>query len=172
MIEIADRGSMNAHPTPNLQDNDDEIFRRDRCFGDTCLWPPMWMPEQDGREQFYREMLECTADGVYRLDSNGYVTFVNPAARRMTGWSIEDLRGRTQHSMVHHSHADGSVYPQEACPIYAALRDGMVHRRDDEVFWRKDGTSFPVTYTSAPIFRDGKPAGAVIVFRERRETVR
>ena len=121
------------------------------------------------QNDFYAELLESAADGIYGLDMNGFVTFVNPAAMRMTGWSIDDLRGRTQHSMVHHSHADGSQYPRADCPIYAALRDGQVHRRNDEVFWRKDGTSFPVAYTSAPVFRGGKPAGAVIIFRDLTE---
>lgn len=121
--------------------------------------------QDGGSDELYRELLESAADGIYGLDANGYVTFVNPAARRMTGWSIDDLRGRTQHSMVHHSHADGTEYPRDQCPIYAALSDGRVHKRDDEVFWRKDGTSFPVAYTSSPVFRDGKPAGAVIIFR-------
>lgn len=124
-------------------------------------------PQESGSEQLYRELLENAADGIYGLDEKGYVTFVNPAARRMTGWSIDDMRGRTQHSMVHHSHADGQEYHRDDCPIYAALTDGRVHRRDDEVFWRKDGTSFPVAYTSSPIFRDGVPAGAVVLFRER-----
>lgn len=113
-----------------------------------------------------RLILDAAGDGIYGLDLDGYVTFVNPAAREMTGWSLEDLRGRTQHSMVHHSHPDGSHYPREDCPIYKALRDGQIHRREDEVFWRKDGSSFPVSYTSTPILRDGVPAGAVIIFSD------
>ena len=113
-----------------------------------------------------RLILEAAGEGIYGLDLEGFVTFVNPAARKMTGWSLEDLKGRTQHSLVHHSYADGSPYPQEECPIYRALRDGHVHHREDEVFWRKDGSSFPVSYTSTPILRGGRPTGAVIVFRD------
>ncbi len=74
--------------------------------------------------------------------------------------------------MVHHSHADGSHYPREECPIYQALRDGQVHHREDEVFWRKDGSSFPVSYTSTPILREGKPIGAVIIFSDITKRVR
>lgn len=117
-------------------------------------------------------ILDAAGDGIYGLDLNGYVTFLNPAAHGMTGWSIRDLQGHTQHSMVHHSHADGSHYPREECPIYQALRDGQVHHREDEVFWRKDGSSFPVSYTSTPILRDGKPIGAVIVFSDITVRVR
>jgi PAS domain S-box-containing protein len=93
-------------------------------------------------------------------------TFANPAAEAMTGWTAEELIGKSQHSMIHHSHPDGTVYPPGTCPIYMALHDGQVHYCDQEVFWRKDGTSFPVAYTSTPILRDGKLDGAVVVFQE------
>jgi transcriptional regulator with GAF, ATPase, and Fis domain len=76
------------------------------------------------------------------------------------------------HSLVHHSHPDGSHYHEHDCPIYAAFRDGAVHHVDDETFWRKDGTKFWVEYTSTPIRERGKVVGAVIVFRDvtqRRE---
>jgi two-component system sensor histidine kinase/response regulator len=71
--------------------------------------------------------------------------------------------------MIHHTRADGSPYPREERFIYQSLNDGRVHYRDDEVFWRKDGTSLPASYTSTPIFRDGKPEGAVVAFQERSE---
>lgn len=111
-----------------------------------------------------QSVLDDAAEGIYGLDARGFTTFVNPAAYRMTGWSAEDLKGHLQHSMVHHSRHDGSHYPVEECPIYKALREGVVQQRDDEVFWRKDGTCFPVAYTSTPVLRHGKPYGAVIVF--------
>jgi transcriptional regulator with GAF, ATPase, and Fis domain len=77
------------------------------------------------------------------------------------------------HGAVHHTHADGSCYPREDCPIYAAFHDGSVLKVDGEVFWRKDGTSFHVEYTSTPLRDRGELIGAVIVFRDitlRRET--
>ena len=117
-------------------------------------------------------ILNSAGEGIYGLDLNGYVTFVNPAAYRITGWSLEDLQGYTQHSMVHHSHPDGSHYPREVCPIYQALRDGQVQYREDEVFWRKDGSCFPVSYTSTPLLREGVPVGAVVVFRDITEQVK
>ena len=119
-----------------------------------------------------RLILESAGEGIYGLDLRGYATFVNPAAHRITGWSLEDMRSHSQHSIVHHSHADGSHYPREECPIYQALRDGVVHHREDEVFWRKDGTCFPVSYTSTPLMRKGVQVGAVVVFRDITEQVR
>ena len=90
----------------------------------------------------------------------------------MLGWEAADLVGRDMHAAVHHTRPDGSHYPHRDCPIYAAFRDGAVHQVDHEVFWRADGTSFPVAYTSTPIRDRGRLLGAVIVFRDisqRRE---
>ena len=83
----------------------------------------------------------------------------------MTGHAVGDLVGRTMHEVLHHSHADGQGYPREECPIYAAFRDGKIHHAE-EVFWRKDGSSFPIAYTSTPLIQGGAVVGAVVVFRD------
>ena len=117
-------------------------------------------------------ILRAAGEGIYGVNAEGKTTFVNPAAERMLGWMAEELIGRDMHSIVHHTHADGSYYQEHDCPIYAAFRDGAVHQVDTEVFWRKDGTSFWVEYTSTPINEGGHVVGAVIVFRDvtqRRE---
>jgi diguanylate cyclase (GGDEF)-like protein/PAS domain S-box-containing protein len=111
-------------------------------------------------------ILESAGEGIYGLDLNGMTTFANAAAIRMTGWPLPELLGKLQHALIHHSRADGTPYPRDLCPIYAALRDGEVHRKEDEVFWRKDGTSFPVAYTSTPMLKEGVLIGAVVVFRD------
>jgi diguanylate cyclase (GGDEF)-like protein/PAS domain S-box-containing protein len=114
-------------------------------------------------------ILECAGEGIYGLDRDGMTTFANAAAIRMTGWPLDELLGKLQHSVIHHSRPDGTPYPREICPIYAALRDGEVHHIEDEVFWRKNGTSFPVAYTSTPLQRDGVSIGAVVVFSDITE---
>ncbi len=125
---------------------------------------------EDVTEQLGRRnelILEAAGEGIYGLDTQGRATFVNPAAARMLGYKPEDLIGRRHHEIVHHSKPDGRPYPNEQCPIYAAFKDGTVHTNvDDEVFWRKDGNSFPVEYTSTPIIEDGKILGAVVTFRD------
>ncbi len=106
-------------------------------------------------------------EGIYGLDLAGNVTFVNPAAAAMIGWSTEDLIGQSMHAVMHHSLADGSPYQPEACPIYAAFQDGSVRRITNEVFWRKDGTSFPVEYISTPMRdEEGRLIGTVVTFRD------
>jgi PAS domain S-box-containing protein len=114
-------------------------------------------------------ILESVGDGVFGLDKDGMTTFCNPAAKALTGWTPSDLMEKHSHAAWHHSHADGSHYPAEDCPIYAALHDGLVHHEQDEVFWRKDGSSFPVEYTSTPMMKGRKIVGAVVVFKDISE---
>ncbi|MGB5832150.1 MAG: sigma 54-interacting transcriptional regulator [Thiohalocapsa sp.] len=114
-------------------------------------------------------ILRAAGEGIYGVDGDGVTTFVNPAAAQMLGFDAHELVGRNMHSTIHHSRSGGVEYPAEECPIYRAFREGAVHRRDDEVFWRKDGTSFPVDYTSTPVVDRGRIVGAVVVFRDISE---
>ncbi len=114
----------------------------------------------------YELILTSAGEGIYGLDHEGKGTFVNPAAIAMTGWTEADVIGQPMHEQHHHSKANGSHYPKTECPIYAALKDGAVHHVTDEVFWRQDGSSFPVHYTSTPIWENGIIVGAVVVFQD------
>jgi PAS domain S-box-containing protein len=111
-----------------------------------------------------RLLLESTAEGIYGVDLEGRCTFINQAAARMLGYSPDELVGQDLHALKHHHRADGSPYPAEACPVWRTLHDGAGRRVDDEVLWRRDGTSFPVDYTSYPIFQGGAMSGAVVTF--------
>ena len=115
-------------------------------------------------------ILNSAGEGICGIDVEGNTTFVNPAAARMVMWEVGELLGKPQHTIVHHSDPDGAAYPLEECPILMALRDGEVRHVDNEVFWRKDGTSFPVEYICTPI-RDegGQILGAVVTFRDIAE---
>ena len=118
-------------------------------------------------------LLSSVGDGIYSIDSEGLATFVNPAGARMLGWPPEEMIGKNIHRIHHHTHADGSHYPVEDCPIYKAVHDGLVHEGRQEVFWRRDGSSFAVEFTSTPVISDSRIVGAVVVFRditERRTT--
>jgi PAS domain S-box-containing protein len=117
----------------------------------------------------YESILNAAGEGIYGLDAEGKTTFVNPAAVRLTGWSPKDVLGKKLHDHHHHTKVDGSPYPQTECPIFASLKDGEIHRVHDEVFWRKDGTSFPVYYTSTPMIENDMIIGAVIVFQDVSE---
>lgn len=114
----------------------------------------------------YEAILAAAGEGIYGIDIDGNTTFVNEAAKKILGFRSEDVVGLPLHEFHHHSYADGSTYPRTACPVYATIQDGEVHRVDDEVFWHQDGTMVPVEYTSTPIWKNGKLNGAVIVFHD------
>jgi len=123
--------------------------------------------EQANRQN--EALLNSAADGIYGLDMDGRITFVNPAAVALTGYSREQTLGRSHHDLVHHTHADGTAYPLEDCPCTDALADGLPRTVNDEVFWRRDGTSFPVEYTATPISDGDTPTGSLLVFRDITE---
>lgn len=114
-------------------------------------------------------ILDSLGEGVYGVDVSGKTTFVNPAAAAMLGYTIEELISRPMHELMHHTKRDGTPYPREECPMYAAFKDGLEHRVTDEVFWRKDDKSFPVEYVSTPIRELEELVGAVVVFKDITE---
>lgn len=160
-----------------LVDLDDLERRRSDDPAEQCMRGGLTEWQRSSRifrdmEQGSQLILRAAGEGIYGVNAEGTTIFVNPAAEKMLGWTATELVGKQMHTTVHHSHGDGSHYEHTECPIYAAFRDGVVHKVDDEVFWRKDGTSFFVEYTSTPVWDRGALVGAVIVFRditERRE---
>ena len=121
-------------------------------------------------------LLDSTAEAIYGIDLNGCCTFCNPACLQMLGYRhAEELLGRNMHDLIHHSHRDGSPADVHECRIYKAFTEGMGVHVEDEVFWRADGSRFPVEYWSYPQRSGGEVVGAVVGFldrseREQRET--
>ena len=114
-------------------------------------------------------ILDAAGEGIIGLDRDGRVSFANPAAARMLGWSIRELLGQHLHSMIHHTKADGTPNDREECRVCAAYHDGETRNVDDEVFWKKEGSSFAVEYVSTPIIEQGKLTGTVLVFQDVSE---
>jgi PAS domain S-box-containing protein len=114
-------------------------------------------------------MLASTGEGVFGVDLDGLCVFINPAGARMIGLTSEQVLGQNMHVLTHHSHGDGAHYPMDDCPIYNAFRKGQPCRIDSEVFWRADGSSFPVAYSSYPVFDQGEVRGAVVTFADITE---
>ena len=123
-------------------------------------------------EERTRLTLDSAGDGILGVDGAGRATFVNNAAERMLGFGEGELIGQPIHDLIHHSRADGSPYPAAECPMRAAFKDGEVHRVDEEILWRKDGTGFQAEYTANPIRSEGQVIGAVIVFDDITERKR
>ncbi len=117
----------------------------------------------------YELLLNSAKDGIYGVDREGNTTFVNPSGAKMLGWETEEIVGRPMHALMHYCKADRTPYLSDECPINRTLREGTTHDVEDEVFWRKDGTSFEVEYSSTPILENGRIIGAVVTFRDVTE---
>ena len=116
-------------------------------------------------EERTRLILDSAAEAICGCDSLGNCLFANSSAARMLAYDDPtELIGKNMHSMEHHTRKDGTPYPIEECPIYMGFQKGEAVHRDDEIFWRRDGTSFPVEYWSHLVVREGKTLGAVITF--------
>lgn len=119
-----------------------------------------------------RLILQAASEGIFGLDLAGKTIFANAAAEHMLGWRAAELIGKSHHDIIHHSHADGSPYPAADCPVYVTIRDGTPHRCATDLFWRKDGSGFPVEFASSPIYEGDKQVGAVVTFIDISERLR
>ncbi len=117
-------------------------------------------------------ILEAAGEGICGIDMKGHTMLMNPAAEEISGWRLDDLSGRLRHAMVHHTRSDGTPYPWEECPDYFTLQDGKPRAITDDIFWRPDGTWFPVEYVVTPIYEDTAITGAVITFQDVTERKR
>jgi len=132
---------------------------------DSIRWPTAAPPSSDSPWQHpLGLLLESTGEGVFGIDLQGRCTFINRAGARLLGYAPEEVLGRNMHGLTHHSHADGSPYPDADCPIFDAFRRGLPCRIDTEVFWTRDRQPIPVEYSSHPIVDGQSVLGAVITF--------
>ena len=119
-----------------------------------------------------RLVLESLGEGIYGVNLDGNVIFINKEAERILGYSLAELAGKHSHEVFHYARPDGAQYPSHDCHIYATAHDGKVRRVSDEVFWSKGGTAVPVEYIATPIWQDGALAGAVVAFSDITERLR
>ncbi len=123
-------------------------------------------------EERSRLILSSVSEGIFGLTPEGVITFVNPAAAQMIGFPPEEIIGQSMHDRVHYARADGTKIPPDECSMAKTARDGKSRLVSDEILWRKNGTCFPVEYSTTPIMRDGQVSGSVVAFRDitrRRE---
>ncbi|BBB29275.1 EAL domain-containing protein [Neptunomonas japonica] len=113
-----------------------------------------------------RLLLEHSNEGIFGLDVNGVTTFINPAGAMMLGYDPDELIGKDNHGLIHHSHADGEPLLKENCYMLMSIRDGESYRIETDVLWRKDNQSFPVEYWSSPIYLNEEIVGAVVTFHD------
>jgi PAS domain S-box-containing protein len=116
-------------------------------------------------------VFENATVGLFVMDARQHCTYMNPAAERLTGFTVAEVQGRPLHHFIHHTRPDGRPYPPEECPIDQALPRNN-QERGEEVFVRKDGTFFPVAFTASPLREGDNPVGTVIEVRDTTEEKR
>ncbi len=117
----------------------------------------------------HQSILDSVGEGIWGMDMEGRLTFINRSGANMLGYSPQELLGQNMHALIHHSHADGSPYPVEECPIIGSVQRETPLHVDDDVFWRKDGQSLPVEYVACPLLENGRVDGIVVAFTDVTE---
>lgn len=122
--------------------------------------------ELEYQSRITKTITDNATAAMFMMDENGYCTFMNPAAVAMIGFTMDEVKGKPLHDLIHHTHPDGTHYPMAECPIDRALPQDNSVRAHEDVFIRKDGTFFPVTCAASPIKENGVPVGTVIEVRD------
>jgi diguanylate cyclase (GGDEF)-like protein/PAS domain S-box-containing protein len=137
----------------------------------TILMSGVWnaLERREGREQL-QLILNSTAEGIYGLDKDMKCTFINAAGLKLLGYNTqEELLGRNMHDVIHHSWPDGSKMPVEDCQIWRSFMNGQGGSNDNEVFWKKDGSSFYSAYFSYPQVHEEAIIGGVVTFMDNTQ---
>jgi len=125
--------------------------------------------ELNALTQQHQSILDSVGDGIWGMDMEGKLTFINRRAAQMLGYSAQELLGKEMHALIHHSRADGTPYPVEECPIMGSAKRETPLHIDDDVFWRKDGRLLPVEYVACPLVANGHVDGIVVAFADVTE---
>ncbi|HSS42539.1 MAG TPA: EAL domain-containing protein [Solirubrobacterales bacterium] len=182
MQPVYERVLISGEPEVNL-----EVERERRTTGELRSWLSSYYPvrveqevigvgvivvditDRTEAEHFRAAVMDTIVEGLYVLDKNGRLKFMNPAAAKMLGWSEEELRGESVHEAIHYQHADGSPHPEEECELLKVRTELRAVQMMQEAFTAKDGTIVPVSYSAAPLMRGTALDGVVVVFRDRTE---
>ena len=122
--------------------------------------------EAQQKQIWLRTILDNLGEGVYTLDGDGKLGYINAQAEHMLGWTFAELSGKSVHSIIHHHRPDGSELRARDCPIYLAMHANEVYRCSEEVFFHRDGTPIPVKVSGAPLQVQGRHLGSVVMFAD------
>jgi PAS domain S-box-containing protein len=153
---------------------EDLARRAAQAIDNAILYQSVQQTEARLREQldFNNAIMASLGEGVCAVDHDGLITYMNPTAERLLGWSFEEIRGRDMHDTIHYRKMDGSHFPAEESPLLNVMKAGMPYSSSDDIFLRKDGSILPVEYTSSPIVSDSRITGAALAFHDITERKR
>ncbi|MDH4128774.1 MAG: PAS domain S-box protein, partial [Spirochaetota bacterium] len=123
-------------------------------------------------EEQIRLLMNCTAEAIYGIDTNGNCIFANPSCVNLLGYKeINDLLGKNMHELIHYKNPDGTSYPINECKIFLSHKENRKIHVDNEVFWKANGLAIPIEYWSYPITKEGKIVGSVVSFIDITERI-
>ena len=150
--------------------------RDDEGRDSAVVWVSLDISERRRSEQhlqlardYLRTVIDSMGQGMYTLDAEGRLTYMNQPAQDLLGYSLEDLIGAEFHHLAHSRRPDGTAFPSHECPILRSRRSGELVRVDDDMFVRADGTELPVAYTASPFSIGDGVEGTVVVFQDISE---
>lgn len=115
---------------------------------------------------------ENTDSALFLLDSEGRCKYLNGGAQAMTGLSLEQVQGRPLGEVLHPLHAYENLFIDDDFITGDSSPSG-IRISNEEIFFRSDGTAYPVAYTASPIRLEGRSVGTVIEIRDiSREKIR
>ncbi|MBL8258500.1 MAG: PAS domain S-box protein [Candidatus Competibacteraceae bacterium] len=112
---------------------------------------------------------DSATESIFVTNAKGEVTFFNPEARRVFGFTPEEIIGRSLHDTIHHHYPDGRPIPVEECFLGRIYLTGESVRDHEDVFQRKDGAILTMSCSNALLENKGKRLGAVFFMRDVTE---
>jgi PAS domain S-box-containing protein len=125
--------------------------------------------EREEAEDFRAVVMQNMAEGLYVMDEQGRLVFMNAAASRILGWSGYELIGKSVHAAIHYQHPDGSPFAEADCQLLKVRTSGRTVRMVNDAFTRKDGSIIPVAYSAGPLHRGARVRGVVVAFHDTTE---
>ncbi|MGV6852594.1 MAG: two-component system response regulator [bacterium] len=124
----------------------------------------------NAERQRVKGILDSVGDGVYGVDNDGLITFMNPAGIRMLGFtSDEDVIGRPAHDSFHYAEEDGVMQMISESRLHLAYINGQSLSNFETVFWSTDNRALPVEISVVPMNILKQREGSVVVFRDISE---
>ncbi|HCU24068.1 MAG TPA: hypothetical protein DF383_03545, partial [Deltaproteobacteria bacterium] len=128
--------------------------------------------EVKSHNEYIQALIRSLGEGLCGIDQDGRLIYINPAGEKILGWTSSELIGRHIDQTIHGHERDSSIGGSETCEILRVLKTLTAHAVEEDIFFRKDKTPIPVTYTVTPILQEGRVTGLNLAFQDITERKR